>query len=271
MEFGQASVAAIPGPAPRPVPLLDDDSLTADDYGRLVRVVESVDHAVDLLEFRQRLADALRSWFGFLGVSVLHGETLNEALETGCGIQAGYSPQFLAGYRERWQSCDPLRAEPAMSRLLEVGVLRLSAVAAGSRFRTEYLTPHGITDKVGMAIDGGPAGVLFLSIAIRDAPAASAREVAVLQSLRRLLTPLVVGLLTRHRAQEALRAAWNLTPREWEVADLAAQGLTNRQIADRLFIGVHTVKKHLTRVLSEASCTSRTQLAVRYGSREAPG
>ena len=256
------SSVAIPGPAPRPVPLPDGDSLGADDYGRLIRVIESVDHAVDLLEFRQRLADALRNWFGFLGVSVLHGETLEAALETGCGIQAGYSAQFLAQYRERWQFHDPLRAEPAMSRLLEAGVLRLSDVAADSRFRTEYLARNGMTDKVVMVIDGGPAGVLFLSIAIRDAPAASAREAAVLRSLRRLLIPLVVGLLARHRAQEALRASWSLTPREWEVADLAAQGLTNQQIADRLFIGVHTVKKHLTRVLSESACTSRTQLAV---------
>ena len=247
------SGAAIPGPAPRPVPLPDGDSLEADDYGRLVRVVESVDHAVDLLEFRQRLAEALRSWFGFLGVSVLHGRTLEAALETGCGIQAGYSAQFLAQYRERWQFHDPLRSEPAMSRLLEAGVVRLSDLAADSRFRAEFLAPHGMTDKVAMVIDGGSAGVLFLSIAIRDAPAASMREVAVLRSLRRLLIPLVIGLLARNGAQEALRADWHLTPREWEVADLAAQGLTNQQIADRLFIGVHTVKKHLTRVLSEAA------------------
>lgn len=269
MENGHLSGAAIPGPVPRPVPLPDGDSLAAEDYGRLVRVVESVDHVVDLLEFRQRLADALRTWFGFLGVSVLHGETLRAALDTGCGIQAGYSARFLASYRERWQFSDPLRAEPTMARLLEAGVLRLSDVAGDSRFHTEYLAPHGITDKITMVIDGGPSGVLFLSIAIRDAPTASAREVAVLRSLRRLLTPLAIGLLTRHRAQEARHAAWSLTPREWEVADLAAQGLTNRQIADRLFVGVHTVKKHLTRVLSEASCTSRTQLAVQYGSREA--
>jgi len=49
-----------------------------------------------------------------------------------------------------------------------------------------------------------------------------------------------------------------------KVAELVAQGLTNRQIADKLFIGVDTVKKHLSRVLAAAGCTSRTLLAARY-------
>lgn len=64
-------------------------------------------------------------------------------------------------------------------------------------------------------------------------------------------------------------AAWHLTPREQEVAELAAKGLTNRQIAARLFITVDTVKKHLTRVFAQTGCTSRAQLAARYGTSQA--
>lgn len=70
--------------------------------------------------------------------------------------------------------------------------------------------------------------------------------------------------LARDRERRAATANWQLTPREWEVADLAARGLTNRQIAERLCIGVDTVKKHLSRVLPETACASRTQLAVRF-------
>jgi DNA-binding CsgD family transcriptional regulator len=59
-------------------------------------------------------------------------------------------------------------------------------------------------------------------------------------------------------------ATWHLTPREQDIAELAAKGLTNRHIADRLFISVDTVKKHLTRVFAETGCTSRAQLAARH-------
>ena len=90
----------------------------------------------------------------------------------------------------------------------------------------------------------------------------------MLRVLRRHLTPLAVEQLARNRSREASRGDWDLTPREWDVADLAAQGLTNRQIAARLFIGVDTVKKHLTRVLAATSCGSRTQLALLFTTRE---
>jgi DNA-binding NarL/FixJ family response regulator len=59
-------------------------------------------------------------------------------------------------------------------------------------------------------------------------------------------------------------AAWHLTSREKDVAELAAKGLANQQIANRLFISVDTVKKHLTRVFAETGCASRAQLAARY-------
>ncbi|NUR64038.1 MAG: hypothetical protein HOV87_36075 [Catenulispora sp.] len=43
------------------------------------------------------------------------------------------------------------------------------------------------------------------------------------------------------------------------------------QIAGRLFIGVDTVKKHLTRVPAATSCASRTQLAVLFNARDTVG
>jgi DNA-binding NarL/FixJ family response regulator len=57
---------------------------------------------------------------------------------------------------------------------------------------------------------------------------------------------------------------WQLTPREGEVAELVAEGLTNRQIATRLRVTEYTVKKHLTRALAKTACRSRTQLAVAW-------
>src|SRR5438309_1548558 len=48
-----------------------------------------------------------------------------------------------------------------------------------------------------------------------------------------------------------------LTRREWEIAHLAAQGLTNRQIAERLVIAPLTVKTHLQNIFAKLDVHSR--------------
>jgi DNA-binding CsgD family transcriptional regulator len=56
-------------------------------------------------------------------------------------------------------------------------------------------------------------------------------------------------------------AALGITTREADVLILVAAGMTNPQIADRLYISPRTVKSHLESLLRKAGCTGRTQLA----------
>lgn len=53
----------------------------------------------------------------------------------------------------------------------------------------------------------------------------------------------------------------SLSPRELEVARLVAEGLANRQIAERLVIGRRTVDTHVERILQKLELTSRSQVA----------
>jgi DNA-binding CsgD family transcriptional regulator len=53
-----------------------------------------------------------------------------------------------------------------------------------------------------------------------------------------------------------------LTRREREVAELIADGLTNRQIAARLFVSERTVDTHVSRILAKLGCATRAQVAV---------
>jgi two-component system response regulator NreC len=58
-----------------------------------------------------------------------------------------------------------------------------------------------------------------------------------------------------------------LSPREAEVFNLVAEGKTNREIADELFLSVRTVEKHRAAVMSKLAISNRTEL-VRYAIRK---
>jgi DNA-binding CsgD family transcriptional regulator len=55
-----------------------------------------------------------------------------------------------------------------------------------------------------------------------------------------------------------------LSPREIEVLDLAALGLTNLQIASRLHVSVHAVKFHLAGIYRKLAVANRTEAVVRW-------
>lgn len=66
-----------------------------------------------------------------------------------------------------------------------------------------------------------------------------------------------VVALPRPGSPDALVAT--LTPREREVLALLAEGLSNAELAERLFVGVGTVKTHLSRILFKTGCRDRAQ------------
>jgi DNA-binding CsgD family transcriptional regulator len=52
-----------------------------------------------------------------------------------------------------------------------------------------------------------------------------------------------------------------LTTSEATVAGLVAEGLTNREVAERLFLSPHTVSSHLRHVFGKLGINSRVELA----------
>jgi DNA-binding NarL/FixJ family response regulator len=65
------------------------------------------------------------------------------------------------------------------------------------------------------------------------------------------------------------RKATGLSPRETEVYELVAQGLSNKEIAHSLFISEATVKVHVSRILDKLGVRSRTEAAARADFRNA--
>jgi DNA-binding NarL/FixJ family response regulator len=61
-----------------------------------------------------------------------------------------------------------------------------------------------------------------------------------------------------------------LTQREVEILGLIAQGLTNREIADRLFLSNHTIKTHINRIFAKTGSRDRVA-AIAYAQRHRIG
>ncbi|MBX4858857.1 response regulator transcription factor [Rhizobium sophorae] len=59
----------------------------------------------------------------------------------------------------------------------------------------------------------------------------------------------------------------SLTPREREVMDLVAQGLSNKHIGLRLNLQEKTVKHHMTQILSKLGASNRTEAALQWRER----
>ena len=60
-----------------------------------------------------------------------------------------------------------------------------------------------------------------------------------------------------------------MTRREREVIDLIGEGLSNKELAQRLNIATHTVKSHVRNVMEKLALHTRLQIAA-YSHREAP-
>ena len=108
-----------------------------------------------------------------------------------------------------------------------------------------------------------PTAYLRESIGIYEQLGAT-RDVARMEASLR-----AIGLRRgRRSARRRPATGWDsLTPTERSVVDLVANGLRNREIADRLFISPRTVETHLTHVFGRLGISSRTELVALAGRR----
>jgi DNA-binding NarL/FixJ family response regulator len=130
--------------------------------------------------------------------------------------------------------------------------------------RILVLTTFDLDDYVYGALRAGASGFL-----LKDArPEDLLRAVRVVAAGEALLDPGVTRrLIERFAAQRPPatgppRALDALTERETEVLVLVARGLSNAEIAERLYISLFTAKTHVSRVLSKLHARDRAQLVV---------
>ena len=79
----------------------------------------------------------------------------------------------------------------------------------------------------------------------------------------RRLRALGVRRVPRGAQRSTLANTYNLTRRQYEVLELLGEGLTDAEIAERLFLSTKTVNHHVSAVLAKLGVRSRAQAAAR--------
>jgi DNA-binding NarL/FixJ family response regulator len=121
----------------------------------------------------------------------------------------------------------------------------LDALRAGAAgFLVKHTPPEQIVDAVRRAAAGEPVLSPTAARTLIDHVAATGNRLATT------------------RQQAAIERLALLSEREREVASAVAQGLSNADIAEQLFMSVGTVKAHLSSALTKLDLTNRIQLAL---------
>ncbi|WNV88641.1 AAA family ATPase [Umezawaea sp. Da 62-37] len=185
------------------------------------------EEALDLAEHAQVLADAADLPFQRGSAHLTRSRVLAE-----CGRHAAAVDAADAAVRRFTEARAPLYR--AMAH--EAAAVSLSAAGDPQRAHTEF----GLARNGYAACDAG-----WLLTRVRDS-----------ESRLGALPPL-------SGRPDAVRTVDALSAREWEVARLVADGLTNREIAARLFLSAKTVETHLARMFTKLGVKSRVGVARR--------
>ena len=156
--------------------------------------------------------------------------------------------------------------------VMDVRMPRVDGIEATRRLRSQpgaaqvlVLTTFDLDEYVYRALRAGAAGFL-----LKDAPSTTLVEaVRTVASGEALLGPSVTRrLIERYLSAPPADAggpdpAGALSAREREVWLLVAEGLSNAEIGERLFVTEATVKAHVTRLLAKLGLRDRVQAVVR--------
>jgi DNA-binding NarL/FixJ family response regulator len=140
------------------------------------------------------------------------------------------------------------------------GISAAREIIAANLSSPLLLTTFDEPDLIGGALDVGAKGYI-----LKNSP--SERIISAIVTVAEggsVFAPDVIDYIRSvvriPKAEDIFKA---LTPRENEIAALIAQGLSNAEIAEKLFLSNGTVRNHISVILEKTGLEHRTQIAIR--------
>lgn len=154
---------------------------------------------------------------------------------------------------------------PRRNGLWALAELGRRGLVGPGRSQVLMLTTFDFDEYVDDALAAGAAGFLLKNSSYEELTGAVRAAAAGHSALSPAVTRRIIEghLRTRHRPDDGeLARLSDLTARERDVLRLVRDGLSNAEIAVRLVVSLHTVKTHVSRILTKTGCQSRAQAAV---------
>jgi DNA-binding CsgD family transcriptional regulator len=186
------------------------------------------------------------------------------------GVQPQTPQQSGREYLERYWVDDPFsphRFTDRRHRVVTLADIGGRDELHRTSYGREFLPESGFADRLCVHVwhDGRLSSAATLLRTPDEAPF-TAREIAFLHQAQ----PLIAYAYAQGAREQRVAGAGSptlLRPRQAEVAALAAQGLSNAEIARTLNISPETVKRHLSTIYKQLRIRSRIELAARLAAR----
>lgn len=153
--------------------------------------------------------------------------------------------------------------------LMDLKMPVLNGVEAIRRIKTSHpdikvlvLTTYDNDEWVFDAISAGASGYLLKDTPRDELIKAIRGTMAGMTYLDPSVAGKVLERVSSHQTQPATLVTSKLTNREIEILRLIAKGLSNTDVADRLFLSEGTVRNHVSAILTKLGVSDRTQAAV---------
>lgn len=191
----------------------------------------------------------------------LFRDCLAALLEDGGRLRVSHAVDDLEQAMESLAGSTPDLVLIDLSRPQETSLERLRELSRhDDGMRVVVLGLRDEEDALLRCIEAGAAGYVLQESSLQDLFSALDRvlagEVFCSQRVTYSMFRRLGRLAREHRRREQVEAL-DLTPRELEVLRLIADGLTNRQIAERVCLSIYTVKNHVHNLLEKLGVDHR--------------
>ena len=209
--------------------------------------------------------------------------TASRAVSSSTGVRFSAAERITV----RPASADPVKSmwsygsdEKSWAKQLDFGLEDHDSLSLTMTVRAEVPSARVIVmgllplqEDVADYVRAGASGFVMKDASFADFFATIRAVAAGAEVLPQALTNSLFSQIARNvsaNGKAKVREAVRLTKREREVIDLLGEGCSNKEIATRLSIAVHTVKSHVHNVLEKLALHSRLEVAAFSHSRAAP-